>query len=137
MLIPKFHGKAINGELVPHNPEQRRAYLLGLDGKDIDEEIGPPRDSKTLQQLRYVHGVVFRLASEASGYTKIEVKGLLKEIYLKRHVVSKKSGKEISYTPSLEDLKKDEMSEFIEECKLLCAKEWHCVIPDPPDVGGY
>ena len=133
-MTPKFYGKAKGGVFVPYMVEQRRAYLIGLEGKELCEEIGMPKDNKTLQQLRYIHGIVFKYASEASGYTKIEVKGLLKNMFLKRYVTSKKTGKEISYVPSLEDVTKDEMREFIDDCIILCAKEWHCVIPSPEQM---
>ncbi len=135
MIKPIFHGSIVKGEfLVCVQQElQRRAYLEGLDGSLVDEIIQRPSQSKTMKQLAYLHGVCFRLASEASGYTPEEVKGLLKEHFLKRFITSP-SGKEVSYTPSLADLKREDMSKFIDDVIIFCAKHWSCVIPPPEDV---
>ena len=128
-----FMGIVKSGQFIPDRPEVRNAYLAGLEDKRVEEKIGIPTESKTLRQLKYLHGVVFKYASESSGYSVEEVKGLLCDMYLKRQIESKRTGKIISYTPSLADLKKNEMSDFIESCIMLCAKEWHCVVPSPED----
>ena len=134
-MKPIFHGIVDKGEFMCciQQEMQRKAYLQGLEGKAVDEIIQKPDQSKTMAQLAYVHGVCFRLASEASGYTQVEVKGLLKDYFLRRHIKSP-SGKDVSYTPSLADLKKPEMSNFIENVVIFCAKNWSCIIPPPEDV---
>jgi len=134
-IKPKFCGIIKDSKFVPDWPEQRQAYLLGLEGQKVEEVIGKPQVSKTLPQLRYFHGVICSLASEASGYTKEEVKGLLKGEFLTRYVTGP-TGKVIAWVPSLADLKKDEMSNFIDSCIMLCARHWGCVIP-PPDTIVY
>ncbi len=134
-MKPIFHGSIVKGEFLVcvQQERQRQAYLKGLEGSVADEIIQRPSQSKTMAQLAYLHGVCFRLASEASGYTEVEVKGLLKEHFLKRFITSP-SGKEVSYTPSLADLKKDETSKLIEDIIIFCAKHWSCIIPPPEDV---
>ncbi len=132
MIKPKFYGVVKRGKFVPERPEQRDAYLAGLEGRVVEEVIARKQDSKTLNQLAYFHGVICFLASEASGYTAKEVKGLLKEQFLRRYVETAKG--EVGYTPSLADLKKEEMSKFIDDCIILCAGHWHCVIPPPETV---
>lgn len=139
-MQPKFHGKIKNGVFVVDGFQeaQRQAYLEGLEGKEVEEIVQKPSKSKTLQQLRYVHGVVFKLASEASGYTPEEVKGLLKGQFLTKYVKLSDKGpkffKEVPIVRSLADLKTDEMAGFIDECIILIAKHWHCVIPSPEEV---
>jgi hypothetical protein len=131
---PKFKGIAQSGQFVPERPELMEQYLLGMEGKPLDMVIGKPEEFKTNSQLAYFHGVVCRIASEASGYTKEEVKGLLKGMFLTRTLESKKTGKVIKYVPTLADLKKLEMMEFIDSCIMLIAREWSAVVPAPEEV---
>lgn len=140
-MEPKFRGKIENGAFVVDGfqKDQRRAYFQGLEGKEVEEIVQKPSKSKTLQQLRYLHGVVFALSSEASGYTRQEVKGLLKGQFLTTYVQhsAKLHGiqeKEHPFVRSLADLKTDEMAKFIDDCIILCAEHWHCVIPAPDEV---
>lgn len=132
-LQPKFRGKIKDGQFVPDWIEQRNAYLEGLEGKEVEEIIGEPEEPKTNPQLRYFHGVICELASEASGYTKEEVKGLLKGYFLTEYIKSP-DGKEIPWVPSLADMKKPKMSKFIDDCIILCAKHWQLVVPSPEEV---
>lgn len=136
-MEPKFLGIAKYGKFVVDNCQaaQRTAYLRGLEGKQLEEIIQKPIKSKTLQQLRYFHGVICVLASETSGYTKTEVKGLLKGEFLTQYIESP-TGKKVPWVPSLADLKKDEMSNFIDDCVILCARHWSCIIP-PPEMVNY
>lgn len=132
-MTPKFKGKIEKGVFVPDWPEQRQAYIEGLEGKIVEEILQKYSEPKTYPQLKYFHGVVCKLASEASGYTVEEVKGLLKGEFLTRYVKSP-TGKEVAWVPSLEGLKKFEMMKFIDDCIILCAKHWHIVIPPPNTV---
>ena len=134
-MKPIFHGSIVKGEFLVcvQQEMQRRAYLEGMEGSVVDEIIQRPSQSKTLNQLRYVHGCIFALASDSSGYTPEEVKGLLKEHFLKRFITSP-SGKEVSYTPSLADLKRDDMAKFIDDVIIFVAHHWSCVVPPPEDV---
>ena len=86
-----------------------------------------------MQQLRYIHGVIFALCSEASGYTRQEVKGLLKGEFLTEYAESP-NGTKTSYVKSLADLTMTEMKEFIDDCIILAAKHWSVVIPDAEEV---
>lgn len=135
-MVPKFHGQIKKSKFVvdEFQEKQREAYFLGLNNERVEEIVQKPSKSKTLQQLRYIHGVVFRLASEASGYTVQEIKGLLKGYFLTEYIKGP-DGKEIPFVKSLADLKVSEMAEFIDNCISLIAQHWHCVIPPPEQVG--
>lgn len=134
-MQPKFTGKVENGKIVIDEwlIPQRQAYLEGLEGKKIEEIIQKPVDSKSLQQLRYFHGIICEIASEASGYTKKEVKGLLKGEFLTEYITSP-TGKEVAWVPSLADMTLGEMAKFIDDCVILIAKHWHAVVPSPEQV---
>ena len=134
MIIPRFHCRAEDRRLVFDRPEVFGAYVQGLVEKgDLELSVQPWRKEKSLQQIRYVHGVIFALCSESSGYTRQEVKGLLKGEFLTEYVVSP-SGTKTAYVKSLADLTMKEMSDFIEECIILAAKHWGVVIPDADEV---
>jgi len=138
MLKPKFHAKILKGGILSiddYQSEQWIAYLEGLEGQEVEVIVQKRQESKTLPQLAYFHAVVCPIASEASGYTLAEVKGLLKGEFLTKYV-SSPTGKEVAWVPSLADLKKDEMSKFIDDCIILVARHWSAVVP-PPDGVSY
>ena len=134
MIIPRWHVRAEGRKLVFDRPEVFGAYVQGLVEKgDLELSVQPWRKEKSLQQLRYVHGVIFALCSEASGYTRQEVKGLLKGEFLTEYITTK-DGKKIAYVKSLADLTMRETSEFIDSCIILAAKHWNVVIPSAEQV---
>lgn len=134
MIIPRFHCRAEGRKLVFDRPEVFGAYVQGLAEKgDLELSVQPWRKEKSLQQLRYVHGVVFVLCSEASGYTRQEVKGLLKGQFLTDYVKAP-DGKKVAYVKSVADLTMAEMSRFIEDCIIFAASHWSCLIPDAEEV---
>lgn len=134
MIVPRFHFRVEDGLPIYDRPEVVKAYLQGIAHKgDLEVTFQPWRKEKSNQQIRYVHGVVFALCSEASGYTKEEVKGILKKEFLTVYAKSP-NGKKISYVRSLADLTMAEMSQFIDDCIILAAKHWSCVIPSPEEV---
>ena len=135
MIIPRFHCRAEGRKLVFDRPEVFGAYVQGLVEKgDLELSVQPWRKEKSLQQLRYIHGVVFALCSETSGYTRKEVKGLLKGEFLTEWITSKTTGKEIPIVLSLADLTMPKMKIFIDDCIIFAAKHWSCVIPDVEEV---
>ena len=134
-IAPRFKAHAKNSALWWDRPTVVADYLQGLQDKTLEVVIQPWREEKTLNQLAYLHGVVFKLASEASGYEINEVKDLLKRQFL-TYIFTTKKGKQIELVPSLASLKKDVMSRFIDDCIRLCAKQWQCVVPPPEEVKG-
>ena len=135
MIHPRFKCKFDKDHLVYERSDLFCAYVQGLAEKGVLECIIQPwRKEKSLQQLRYIHGVVFVLCSQASGYTVNEVKGLLKGEFLTEYVVSKTTGKEMPIVKSLADLTMGEMKQFIEDVIILAAKQWKCVIPSSDEA---
>ena len=134
MIIPRFKCKLIKGQIVYERADLFCAYVQGLQEGDLECTIQSWRKEKSLQQLRYVHGCVFVLCSQASGYTVNEVKGLFKGMFLTEYVKSKTTGKEIPIVKRLADLNMAEMTEFIEQVIIHAAKYWGCVIPDTEEV---
>ena len=134
MIIPRFHCRAEGRRLVFDRPEVFGAYVEGLAEKgDLELTVQPWRKEKSLQQLRYVHGIVFALCSESSGYTRQEVKGLLKGQFLTDYAETP-DGRKVAYVKSLADLTMKEMNLFIDDVKIFAASHWSCVIPDSEEV---
>ena len=133
MIHPRFKCKFDKDHIVYERSDLFCAYIQGLKG-DLECTIQPWRKEKSLQQLRYIHGIVFVLCSQSSGYTVNEVKGLLKREFLTEYVTSKTTGKEIPIVKSLADLTMKEMSQFIEDVIILAAKQWSVVIPSSDEA---
>lgn len=135
MAVPRFHFRIDkDGWPIYDRPEVVKAYLQGIAHKgDLEATFQPWRKEKSLQQLRYIHGVVFALCAEASGYTREEVKGLLKSKFLTDYVTAP-DGKKLPYVKSLADLTMTEMRQFIDDCIILAAKHWSVVIPSPEEA---
>ena len=133
MIHPRFKCKFEIDHIVYERSDLFCAYVQSLKG-DLECTIQPWRKEKSLQQLRYLHGVVFVLCSQTSGYTVNEVKGLLKGEFLTEYVTSKTTGKEIPIVKSLADLTMGEMAEFIENVIIFVAKNWGCVIPSSDEA---
>ena len=134
MIVPRWHVRAEGRKLIFDRPKVFGAYVQGLVEKgDLELTVQTWRKEKSLQQLRYIHGVVFALCSEASGYTRQEVKGLLKGQFLTDYVEAP-DNKKVAYVKSLADLTMKEMAIFIEDIIIFAASHWSCVIPDAEEV---
>lgn len=133
MITPRFKASIKNGAIFFDRPSVLHNYLLGLTDKTLEVVIQPWREDKTLSQLAYFHGPLLQIGSEASGYEKNELKDLLKRQFLTYHFTTKK-GTVVELVPSLADLKKDQMSTFIDDSVRLIAKEFHAVVPSPDEV---
>jgi len=132
-MEPKFIGTIKNGHFIPERLPVFKAYIQGFEGRQVECVLRKPQNPKTLQQLRYFHGVVCKVIANNTGYTQDEVKGLLKGHFLTEYVKGP-TGKEVPIVPSLTDLKKIQMTEFIDQCITLAATHWHIVIPAPNEV---
>ena len=101
--------------------------LEKLEGKAI--EIRAVEGSKTLQQLRYLWGVVYKIISEHTGFTPEEVS----EVYKKKFLTYQKEhkGKMYDFTKGLSDLKKSEMVAFIDKVIRHATADLNLIIPEP------
>lgn len=97
------------------------------EGKSVSIEI--ESESKTLQQLRWLWGVVYKIVSEHTGFTPEEVSEVYKKKFLTYYKGS--GGKTYEFTKGLSSLKKDEMSAFIEKVIHHATTELNLIIPEP------
>lgn len=94
------------------------------------------RESKSHQQLRYLHGKVFKDIAQETGNRPELVKDELKKKFLARleEFVDMETGEVTSrvYVPSLSELDREDCAVFIDEC-VLWAAEWLSLTIEPPD----
>ena len=102
--------------------------LVQYEDKDIEIIVGKWQEKKTLQQIRYFHGPLLECASEFTGDTKDSIKAFLKDKFLKEYRTTK-GGSEYCFIPSLEKIKKEAMSKFIDQCVTFLAQHG-CSVPD-------
>ena len=123
-MAPIF-GKIRNGQI-----QIQRFYredVLKNEGKPVSIEI--EGESKTLQQLRYVWGVIFKLVSEYTGFSPDEVSETYKKKFLS--YPKERDGKMYFFTRGLSTLKKEEMAEFIDKVIQHATSDLGLIIPDP------
>lgn len=117
-------GRIKNGEV----QVQRffRKDLVKLEGKSV--EISVVEGSKSLQQLRYLWGVVYKIISEDTGFTPEEVSSVYKKKFLTYQKEHK--GKIYDFTKGLSDLKKSEMMAFIDKVIQHATTDLNLIIPE-------
>ncbi len=132
-MTPKFSGKIEGGKLKLDNPHGYLCFLSKLEGARVDVAVARHKEDKTAQQMGYLFGVCFKLISEHTGYTIREVEGLMKDEFLPfKTIVFRQRNRYIS--PSLADIKRPDLSRFIDDCIMLAASHWGIVIPPPNEV---
>ena len=128
-MTPKFKTKVINKELLITHPIKE--YISSLDG-DVSVIVKKWRESRSDNQLRYYWGVVVKIISEETGYTKEEIHEVLKSKFLWDYVNFE--GKEIMIIRSTSDLNTSSMEEYLSEVRQWASAELSLYIPLPNEV---
>jgi len=128
-----FSGQvAADGRILVDDRARWRKALARFRGKRITLTLGRELRPRTLQQLRYLFGVVYALLSEWSGHTPEE----LHEAMKRRHLTEIKplpNGEELVTTGSTTNQSTLTMAEFIDRV-LADAAGWGVEIPAPGEV---
>ena len=135
LIVPGKHGLELEiGEEA--RTELVRSIRLFRKHGAVTVRVREGREPKSLKQLKYLHGKVFRDMAEYTGNDIYIVKWEMKKKFLtrQREVVDLETGEVMmrEYVPSLADLNSDEMNTFIDECRLFAAEWMHLEI-EPPD----
>src|SRR3990167_9319911 len=98
-------------------------------------EIEKVNENKTLQQLRYLWGIVYKIISEDTGFTPEEVS----EVYKKKFLTYQKEHKKkiYNFTKGLSELKKEEMAKFIDKVIRHATTDLGLIIPEPDSEFEY
>jgi len=119
-----FYGTIDSGKLTLDNQELLRVWLKSHKKPlRVQVCIEPIERHLTDQQRKYFYGVIVPAFMDYCGYSKNEIAGVLKRLFLTVHRGTKKE-----YVKSLTELNVAEMSAFIDECSL-CAAEIGIILP--------
>lgn len=132
-MLPKFKAKIINGKMEIHDKTRLQEYYRKFEGQDVSIVIDKWSSIRSLQQNKYLHGVVFKMIADETGYTLSEAKeqtkisvGFYKEIDFndEKLLILKETSK----------LSKNEFMEFVEACRDWALITLNLNIPSPDNV---
>lgn len=135
----RVRGRVEHGKVSFRHPELLWAAVKRWEGKDIDLEIGPHKDSRSLRQNRWYWGQILGLISEHTGYEPEELHEYFKSRFLpKRVALADCNGvvvddKVVGGSSAKLDI--EAFGEYCESIRKFAAEELGVVIPDPD--GGY
>lgn len=131
-MLPKIYlNLSKDGSLGSESLNRLKTVLKGLDGVYV-LDVKEYKPTRSNEQNRYLHGVVFKLIADVTGYSIEEVKELMREMFLNDMKVL--HGIEVPFNKSTTKLDKKEMSEFIEKIRDWASLELNCYIPSPNEV---
>lgn len=128
MTIP---GRIEGGRLIP-NPIRLEAWIAKHGEGPVEIDLRPAGESKTLRQLRFIHGPVTGAISEALGYPKRDVKAWLKANFgVTYEYADLLTGEVRTEAKSFGDYTKAEMRQFLDDVVLWAGTlDIHLPVPD-------
>ena len=127
-------------DMTPENRRRIMAFVGGCNGI-YDVDVIPRRPTRSGQQNRFLHGILFSmLATEMKNQGNADAdlemaKSYLKCKYLWMPLIDPATGEQIGhYVRDTHKLSINECSEFIEKCIEHLETDWHLVVPDPGNI---
>jgi len=99
-------------------------------GKRLEVVIRP-KQSRSNKQNRYFHGCC-EILGDALGYTKDEIKSIVKMKFLKREKVNESTGEVFEYLLETHKLTKEEFAELMNNF-IIWAAQLGCALPMPDE----
>ena len=109
--------------------ERLNQDICRYEDKIVEVTIKEYKPKRSNQLNQYYWGVVVKLISEYTGYTKEETHELLKQTFLKKKILI--DDEWYDTTDSTTKLNNKEMLEFIDEVKIWASQTLNVYIPDP------
>ena len=104
-----------------------KSYIVKLKGEaEIVVKKKSNRKSRSNEQNRYMHGIVFQMLGDEIGCSMEEAKDALKQKFLS---ITIKGG--LKSTKSTSSLSTVEIEEFLSKCRMLASTMFDCYIPLP------
>ena len=97
------------------------------------EAIFESKLKRSNPQNAYLHGVVLPILAKKTGYSQIEMKDMVKSLFLKKTV--EVGGRTIEIVAGSSELKTDEFELFIEKIRAWSGNVLDCYIPKPNEIG--
>lgn len=116
--------------LVPTDAQKNAmaAYLAKHEGKPVVVEISKPASVRSVQQNRYLWGVVYQTIAEHTGHSTEEIHMAVKNLFLPRKFIALGS-REVEISKTTTELDTAEFSHYIEQVRAWAAQELRCSIP--------
>lgn len=128
-------GTIRNGKLwIPNRRAFDQQIAQMREGWSVEVAITRLRAARSLEQNRYLWGVVYQTLADYTGYTPEEIHDVCKAKFIpKRVALANGNGEvvgEFVLGGSTRKLKKDECTEYIENIRRWAAESLDCYIPD-------
>lgn len=123
-----FTGRIEHQKLQLQNPDEFKALIVSLDGKDIELTLGKKKENRTLNQNDLLWAINTLIANEL-GWEKDDLHEFFKEKFSPKKKITVK-GVETIIPKGTSQFTKEEFSEYIERIKRFAAIELGIVIPD-------
>ena len=134
-LIPIFLASVRDKDLIftEQTKEKFHDYLATIPGQ-VEVTVAPfkERDQRSIQQNRYLWGVIYKLVSDETGFTDEEVHEIFKVMFLSRYVTL--AGREVKITRSTTELDTKDFGEYCEKIREFASMNLGLNIPDPESV---
>jgi hypothetical protein len=125
----KHIAKVVEKSLHFANRDRLDEDIARYNGKTIEVTINEYKPKRSNQLNQYYWGVVVKIISDYTGYTKEETHELLKQTFLKKKIFI--NNEWYDTTESTTKMNNKEMLEFIEQVKQWAAQTLYVYIPDP------
>lgn len=134
-LIPIFLASVHDKDLIftPKTQEKFHDYLATIPGQ-VEVTVAPfnERDHRSIQQNRYLWGVIYKLISDHTGFTDEETHEIFKTMFLWKYISI--ADREIKITQSTTELDTKSFSEYCEKIREFASADLGLNIPDPESV---
>ena len=136
-ITPRFLGVVQDGNIRVLDSASFREYLRSLPS-EIEIVVRPriSRKDRSNSQLKYYFGVVVRMISEETGYSKDEVHELLKALFLTETLTlhTKHGDQTVAAPKSTSSLSTAEMEDYLRQIRMWAAEELELSVPEPNEL---
>lgn len=130
LSAPILNGKANFNQ---KDEQDLKQYLMSQEGKTLWFTVDERRPPKTLAQLGYLWGHVYKVISDETGQTEEEIHDFCKEKFLPR-MWTVENGREVELPKSISRCNTKEMNNFIERVRAYFASEYGITTDDPKSI---
>jgi hypothetical protein len=132
-----FYGFKKDGKPVVTNSKGLWAYVMALKGEEFQITVEPKKKTRSSQQNRYMHGVVYPLAakglSDAFGYpvSLEETHHFFRAKFWFREMVDMETGEITKIPRSTTEMDTTDMMGYTDAIRAFCANYLGTTIPEP------
>ena len=131
----QFMARVQDGNLTDFKRKEFQEYLKNFEGKRVTITVQRARSTRSIQQNR-LWWVYMTILADHTGHTKDEMHEICKFKFLKRELVSEKTGEVFEYLSSTSTLSKSEFSDLVEQVIAWAAQSFGVTLPRPGEQVG-